>query len=111
MSSIVVKYQIVKLEENKQDCNLDYYIDQYISAKQLDGLSKKTLKGYRLELNILSKVIHKNVEAITTAHIRNYLSNYEHLKTSSLATKISTIKSFFVWLVQEEIFLRGLVIW
>jgi integrase/recombinase XerD len=104
LSSIVVKYQIVKFEEKDVECNLDFYIEQFLSAKQLDGLSKgTTLKNYKLQLNIFSKEINKNVEYISTAHLRNYLSKYSYLKPSSIASKISVLKSFFSWLLQEEI--------
>jgi integrase/recombinase XerD len=104
LSSIVVKYKIIKLENTEMECNLDYYIEQYLAAKQLDGLSKDTtLKGYKLYLGLFSKDVHVNVEQITTAHLRNYLSKFDYLKTSTLATRISILKSFFVWLLQEEI--------
>ncbi|WP_235887835.1 phage integrase N-terminal SAM-like domain-containing protein [Neobacillus paridis] len=89
LSSIVVKYQVIKLKDENTECNLDYYIEQFLSAKQLDGLSvDTTLKDYKLELNIFSKEIHINVEEITTAHIRNYLSKYNYLKASSIAKKL-----------------------
>lgn len=103
LSNIVVKYQVIKLKDEDIDCNLIYYIDSYLSAKQLDGLSKVTIGNYKLQLKLFSKEINKNVEDITTAHIRNFLSKYTNIKISTMATKISILKSFFVWLLEEEI--------
>lgn len=106
LSSIVVKYQIVKLEEKETECNLDHYIELYISAKRLDGISESTLKGYKQQISVFSKYVHMSVEDITTAHIRNFLSQYSSLKTSSMATKVSILKTFFVWLLNEEIIIK-----
>lgn len=106
LSSIIVKYQVVKIEEENTGCNLDHYIELYISAKRLDGLSESTLKGYSLELKTFLKSVNKNIEDISTAHIRNYLSQYSNLKASSMATKVSVLKTFFVWLLHEEIILK-----
>lgn len=103
LSKIVVNYKITKLDSDSNYCNLDYHIKQFLLAKQLDGLSKNTLNSYKLHLDIFSKDVHKNIEEITTAHIRNHLRKYEYLKPSSIASKISILKSFFGWLVQEEI--------
>lgn len=104
LSRIIVNYQIVKLNKEDEECNLSYYIEQFLSAKQLDGLSKKTtIKNYKLQLDIFSKKVNRNVEEITASHIRNYLSEYDHLKPSSIAYKVSTVKSFFGWLHQEEL--------
>lgn len=103
ISKIIVKYQIVRLDEDKIGCNLQDNIDLYISARQLEGMNLSTIKSYKNHFHVFVKDVHKNVEEITTAHIRNHLSKFEHLKKSSMATKISVLKSFFVWLQQEEI--------
>lgn len=49
------------------------------------------------------KTVAKKVEEITTADIRIYLGNYSDLKTSTISTKLSTLKSFFSWLTSEGI--------
>lgn len=104
LSKIVVKYNISKTDNKHNECNLEYYISLFISAKQLDGLSKKnTLKNYNLHLSSFARFLKRNVEDITTMHIRNYLSDFQYLKPSSIATKVSVLKSFFGWLFEEEI--------
>jgi integrase/recombinase XerD len=103
ISRIIVKYQVVKLAEEDLECNLQSNIELYISARQIEGYSSRTIDHYKKQLDTFSKDVNKNVEEISTAHVRNHLSKYEHLKKSSLATKMSVIKSFFVWLLSEEI--------
>lgn len=75
----------------------------FITARRLEGLSKYTLEGYELELRSLAKHIQKPVAEITPSDLREYLSHYEYLKPGSLARKVSVLRTFFAWLVDEEI--------
>ena len=84
--------------------DLQEKIQMFIDGKRLEGLSEKTtLKGYRIELRTFSKYINKGTNEITTADIRAFLGRFTHLKQSSIAGKISVLKSFFGWLRMEEI--------
>lgn len=78
-------------------------VDQYLAAKRLEGLSELTLEGYALELRIFAECMQKPIEDITTGDIRAYLGSFPHLKMSSIAKKLSVLKSFFAWLTDEEI--------
>jgi len=78
-------------------------IKMYLSAKKLEGLSKETLRGYKFELGRFCNEIKKPVEDIITSDIRFYLSLSSELKLSTLSSKLSTLKSFFVWLTDNEI--------
>lgn len=81
-------------------------MDMFFSAKRLEGLSKLTLDAYALELRIFSPNVPKTIDQITTADIRDYLGHFENLKLSSVSKKLSVLKSFFGWLVGEEIIQR-----
>lgn len=81
-------------------------VDLFLAAKKLEGLSPLTLVGYEIELRIFSEAVKKPVAEITTAEIRQYLGQFQKLKLSSLAKKLSVLKSFFGWLTAEEIILR-----
>lgn len=78
-------------------------VDQFLSAKRLEGLSELTLDGYQLELRIFAEYVSKPIEDITTGDIRAFLASFEHLKMSSISKKLSVLKSFFGWLADEEI--------
>jgi integrase/recombinase XerD len=103
LSKVVVKYDIHKNQDYQEQSNLETYINLYLSTMKLEGLSPETLKGYKIHLGKLNESIHKNIEMINAADIRVHLHDYNHLQNSSMATKINTIKSFFGWLIQEEI--------
>lgn len=75
----------------------------FLGAKKLEGLSPLSLESYRLELRIFAERMTKPIENITTAEIRLFLSDFSDLKSSSIAKKLSVLKSFFGWLADEEI--------
>ncbi|NLW92894.1 MAG: tyrosine-type recombinase/integrase [Syntrophomonadaceae bacterium] len=86
-------------------CNPDIRekVDQFLSAKRLEGLSEYTISGYQLELRIFAGHVPKPIDEIDTGDIRDYLSRFDHLKMSSISKKLSVLKSFFGWLADEEI--------
>lgn len=106
LESVINKYHIKNIEVEATHPDLDEKIDLFINGKQLEGLSKITLKGYRLHLRIFAENVKKEVKIINTADIRTYLSKYKNQKMSTIATKLSVLKSFFGWLTSEEILLR-----
>lgn len=81
-------------------------IEWYLSSKKLEGLSDMTLESYKIELDMFARTFFKSVVQITTADIRLYLSQKAYLKSSTVSTKLSVLKSFFGWLVREEVLLR-----
>ena len=81
-------------------------INQFMAAKRIDGLSPETLRGYQNVLNNFAKHVTKSVSRITTDDMREYiahLSGERHYKETSLQTAINTLKSFFAWMLVEEI--------
>lgn len=76
----------------------------FLASKKLDGLSSKTLINYKRQLVAFSNHYQKNIEEITSMDIRMYLASYgkDGQKQSTINTLISTLKSFFWWLENEE---------
>lgn len=106
LSAIVSRYHIVRVEQDEVHPDLVEKIEMFLAAKQLEGMSPVTLKNYRLQLRIFADRVRKRAEDITTADIRAYLAQFSHQKPASLAGKLSILKSFFGWLVEEEILQR-----
>lgn len=82
----------------------------YIASKKLDGLSILTLKGYAQHLKRFSIFMPKNVEDITAMDIRLYLSEFSRgrdIKTSTIQTEISILRSFFSWLENQDYVLKS----
>lgn len=106
LSTIMVKYHVTQVEDEEAHPDLYEKIKLYLSAKKLEGLSSATLKGYELELNIFANKIRKKAVDVTSADVRIYLADLEHLKMSTIGQKLSVLKSFFGWLVGEEVIKR-----
>lgn len=92
---------LVELEED-----LPEKIQMYLSAKKLEGLADKTLADYKLELRLFAGECKLPVSQITTVTIRSYLGSIQEVMASTLGKKLSVLKSFFSWLVEEEFLLR-----
>ena len=61
-------------EERSSNTN---YLKMFISAKEIEGCSSKTLKYYKEILQKFIIDIDKSVKEISTDEIRHYLSNYK----------------------------------
>ncbi len=85
-------------------------LDSFLSSKHLEGCSEKSLKYYRLTIEMLLKSINKSVLDMTTDEIRSYLSNYQNERNSSKVT-VDNIRrifsSFFSWLEDEEYIIKS----
>ena len=78
----------------------------YLASKKIDGVKQGTLSNYMLRLRDFGKRVVKPVNMITTNDIRMYIAFVQQekdLKDTTVSTVISIIKSFFTWLVNEEI--------
>jgi len=78
------------------------YVLQFISARKLDGLVEGTLYQYKLELNKLADFLKKSTLQANITDLRSYLSQFSEMAQRSINRKISTIKAFYTWLVEEE---------
>ena len=104
LHTILDKYNITLISPyTTESMDLQEKIKLFLSGKKLEGLSPITLKGYKLDLSIFAKHVQKRTEDITTNDIRLYLGRFNKLKQTSIASKISVLKSFFSWLTNEEI--------
>ena len=92
----------ISLENDTRD-----KISLFIYSKKLEGLSPLTIHSYERELARLNEFIGKPVVQINTANLREYLSSNDKLASSTVSKKLSVIKTFFTWLVEEEILLKN----
>lgn len=106
LSGIIAKYHVKRVGTDEVHPDLEEKIVLYLSSKRLEGLSATTLVNYERDLKIFADKVRKRTEDINAADIRVYLASFEHLKMSSLSSKLSVLKSFFGWLTNEELLLR-----
>ena len=95
-------------DENEID-NLKL-LTSFLSAKQVEGRSEKTIEYYQSTLEKMLTKINKQVYNITTDEIRKYLYDYKNEKNSSKIT-IDNMRrifsSFFSWLEDEDYILKN----
>lgn len=85
-------------------------LTSFLSAKQVEGCSEKSLKYYRATLFSMLTKIRKSARQIVTDDLRAYLAEYE---SNSNANKITIdnirriISSFFSWLENEDYIIKS----
>lgn len=105
IDAIFNKYYIQK-RESKKIPDLQKHITNFLAAKRVDGLSPKTINNYRQMLGAFSAQVPKSVTQIIADDIRGYivyLADQRHLKEGSIQTHTNTLRSFFSWLLVEEV--------
>ena len=122
MAGELLPEQLNKLEEvlnDVFDCKkFDDYssknnknlINQYISAKKIEGCSKRTEEYYLSTLNFFEKTIKCDIRTIDTNNIREYLFNYQKINNCSnvtLDTVRRILSSFYKWLEEEDFILKS----
>ena len=96
------KLQIKETNEN--------YINSFISAKEVEGCSIRTIKYYREIIEKMILKLDKAIQEITTEEIRKYLSDYkDNNKCNSITIDNlrRVLSSFFAWLEDEDYIIKS----
>ena len=84
--------------------------EEFLSAKQVEGCSERSVNYYSSTLDNLIKNLEKPFNQIETEDLRIYLSEYQKKNDASKQT-IDNIRrilsSFFTWLVDEDYILNS----
>lgn len=108
----VLEHSLAESKESNEDIQEtnDNMLHLFLSAKQVEGCSEKSLKYYRTTLSKMIKSIAKPVRQVETNDIRNYLSSYENESHASKVTIDNVrriISSFFSWLEDENYIIKS----
>lgn len=106
LEELFSNYQIKRKAQDDVEMDMLEKIDLFVSARKLEGLSELTLEGYERDLKNFSRYINKPVAQVRTSDVRKYLSSNKDNEMSTISKKLSILKSFFGWLVKEELLLR-----
>lgn len=121
MAEILSIAQLKKLQEvllqrfSEQDAqpeparNEDY-LEMFLHAKQVEGLSDRTLSYYRSSVSHMLESIKTPVRKMTTEQIREYLASYQRINNCGKSTVDNirrNISSFFTWLEEEDHILKS----
>ena len=95
--------------EETQHSN-DELLKLFLSAKQVEGCSERSLKYYKTTLSKMNEKINKSVRQVETNDIRTYISNYENESNAGKITLDNIrriISSFFAWLEDENYIIKS----
>ena len=99
-----------EIEKQKQIESNENYINSFISAKEVEGCSVRTIKYYKEIIERLVNQLDKPIQEITTEEIRIYLSNYKEINncnTTTIDNLRRVLSSFFSWLEDEDYILKS----
>lgn len=82
---------------------LSQAFDAYVRVRSQEGFSPYTITGYRWQWRALVQDVGDiEITDVTLETFRNHLSKQTHLKASSIAVRVRSLKSIFKWLYEEE---------
>ena len=97
-------------QSNVQSATKSTSVSAFISAKRVEGCSEKTLRYYQRTIEAMIEGLQKAPEHISTADLRDYLTDYQRQRKSSKVT-IDNIRrilsTFFSWLEDEDYIVKS----
>ena len=103
IDTVIYNYEILSKETSLVASDIEEKYQLFLACKKLEGLSKKTLNNYLVELRIFSRFFNKPVSTINSMDIRMYMSSIgQGIQENTLNTKMTPIRIFFQWLQDEE---------
>lgn len=85
-------------------------LERFLSAKQVEGCSMKTIHYYRSIITKLETNLNLSFLHVTTDHIRKYLADYQDTSQCSKSNMDNirrVLSSFFSWLEEECYILKN----
>ena len=108
----VLELSFTMFAENRGDSQQsnDELLKLFLSAKQVEGCSERSLKYYRTTLSKMIVKIDKSVRQVETNDIRAYIADYENESNAGKVTLDNirrNISSFFAWLEDENYIVKS----
>lgn len=103
-------YELVKKSNNSNATDNWTYLNNFISSKNIEGCSQKTLDYYESTIDYALKHIGKHILMIDTDDVRNYLMHYQETRSVGKVTMDNIrriLSSFFNWLEDEGHILKS----
>lgn len=101
--SLINKFKISK-KQNINNIPFNDAVNKFVEIKQLENLSKHTLKYYKCYPLEFYKFVQKDLNEITRDDFNNYIKYLEsHNKKNSIYIKIKTLTRFFEFCFNENL--------
>ena len=100
----------LEYEINEEVIENNEYLIMFLSAKQVEGCSQRTISYYQSTLEKMLSIIDLPVRKITTETVREYLRDYQSINNCSKVTIDNVrrnLSSFFSWLEEENYILKN----
>ena len=113
LTEICLNYHIEILEQNQKkeiQKNNEEILNKFISSKEIEGCSKRTLNYYRDTINKMFDAVNLPINEITTEKLRNYLADYKNNSNAGMVTIDNirrTLSSFFAWIENEDYIVKS----
>ena len=113
LTEICIYYRIEKLEQSQKEemqRNNEDILNRFISSKEIEGCSVKTLNYYKDNISKMFEKINLPICEITTETLRNYLSDYKSNSNAGMVTIDNmrrVLSSFFAWLENEDYIVKS----
>lgn len=101
---------ISKSSESNEKSTNEEILNDFISAKRIEGCSDKSLKYYEKTITLALNSVGKGLKHITTDDLRSYLTKYQEEKKPSKVTLDNIrriLSSFFSWLEDEDYIIKS----
>lgn len=83
---------------------VENFVDFFLEALSAEkNPSSHTLEAYKRDILECLLAIQKPVIEVNLSDLENYFSSLNHLKSASIARKVSSIRQFFLFLLSENI--------
>ena len=113
LTEICLNYQIESIEQTEEQKILKNNTDilnKFISSKEIEGCSTRTLNYYKDNIIKMLDTINLPIDEITTEILRNYLADYKSNSKAGMVTIDNirrTLSSFFTWLENEDYIVKS----
>ena len=106
----VLIYHLNEAKQVQEEISNEKYLEMFLTAKQIEGCSDRTIQYYRVTIEHMLKRITIPLRQIATEDIRQYLIDYQKINNCGKVT-IDNIRrnlsSFFSWLEEEDHILKS----
>lgn len=116
LRTVLERYDITEsVRSDADDGDKDYeaFMECFFAERENEGLSKETIKNYRMHLHFLFQDINKNVREITDEDINRYLKRYKEKRQVSngyMNDIRHVFNSFFCWMqIKKHIAMNPMV--
>lgn len=105
ISNELDSYNLEQVQQNEFDVSSDDMLNAFLSAKELEGRSPKTLERYKYIITRLLIFTKTPIKNLTVYHLRKYLMELKNKGNSDATLEgiREIFSSFFNWLQKEKL--------